>query len=303
MRASRSPFFSESEPDSRLREASNDMNDQTPDRSSWTPPDRHEAMSRPGDGAPISLGEGAEVRVLVGQAQGARGVFTGILTLAEGRSTSAYARPNNEVVILLEGEAAIEVEGRRYHLATLDHAAIPASLPRRVVNLSADRPATFHVSIASPSPTMTEVALPGAIVDQAADYSGPSGRERVGRNSPEARFPLAPGAMFQDFFNASLGVGGICGGYGLFAPGARLPCHRHEFDESITIVQGLATCIVEGKRYELSDNATALVPQGRCHYFINKTDAPMAMIWVYAGDMPDRIVLEESYCHPEMGRA
>jgi hypothetical protein len=28
----------------------------------------------------------------------------------------------------------------------------------------------------------------------------------------------------------------------------------------------------------------------------------MAMIWVYAGDMPDRIVLDESYCHPEMGR-
>ena len=69
-----------------------------------------------------------------------------------------------------------------------------------------------------------------------------------------------------------------------FQPGARLPCHRHEFDESITIVQGIATCIVEGERHELSGNATALVPQGRCHYFINLTLEPMAMIWVYAGD-------------------
>jgi hypothetical protein len=25
----------------------------------------------------------------------------------------------------------------------------------------------------------------------------------------------------------------------------------------------------------------------------------MAMIWVYAGDMPDRIVVDERFCHPE----
>ena len=89
----------------------------------------------------------------------------------------------------------------------------------------------------------------------------------------------------------------------MFEPGARLPCHRHEFDESITIVQGTATCIVEGRRHELSGNATALVPEGRCHYFINLTLEPMAMIWVYAGDRPDRIVMDETLCHPEKAKA
>ena len=49
-------------------------------------------------------------------------------------------------------------------------------------------------------------------------------------------------------------------------------------------------------------NATALVPQGLCHYFINLTLDPMAMIWVYAGDKPDRIVMDESYCHPEKAK-
>ena len=81
--------------------------------------------------------------------------------------------------------------------------------------------------------------------------------------------------------------------------GRRLPCHRHEFDESITIIKGTATCIVEGRRHELSDSATALVPQGRCHYFINLTLEPMAMVWVYAGGMPDRIVMDETFCHPD----
>ena len=41
------------------------------------------------------------------------------------------------------------------------------------------------------------------------------------------------------------------------------------------------------------------MPQGLCHYFINLTLNPMAMIWVYAGDKPDRIVMDELYCHPE----
>lgn len=278
------------------------MNSQEPDRSNWTPPDRREVMSRADSILPARFCDGVEVRELVGAGRGARGVFTGLLTLEPGHSTSSYTRPDNEVLILLDGEAAVDVEERRHHLATLDHAAIPASLSRRIVNLSAVRPATFHVSVASSSPTHTTVDGRVSPVDQPIDWTGPASAERIGRNAPEARHELAPGAMFQDFFNASMGMTGICGGYGLFEPGARLPCHRHEFDESITIVQGLATCVVEGNRYELSDNATALVPQGRCHYFINLTDKPMAMIWVYAGDMPDRIVLEESYCHPEMGR-
>ncbi len=278
------------------------MNSQEPDRSSWAPPDRHEVMTRADASPPAPFGDGVEIRELVGAGRGSRGLFTGLITLEPGRASPSYARPDNEVLILLEGDAVVDVEDRRHRLSTLDHVAIPASLPRRIVNLSSQAPATFHVSIASSSPTHNVSRGPGLAVDQPDDFSGPEGAERVGRNAPEARTPLSPGAMFQDFFNASMGTTGICGGYGLFEPGARLPCHRHEFDESITIVQGVASCIVEGKRYELSDNATALVPQGRCHYFINRTDAPMAMIWVYAGDMPDRIVLDESYCHPEMGR-
>jgi len=28
----------------------------------------------------------------------------------------------------------------------------------------------------------------------------------------------------------------------------------------------------------------------------------MAMIWVYAGDRPDRIVMDETLCHPEKAK-
>src|SRR5207249_7890876 len=100
-------------------------------------------------------------------------------------------------------------------------------------------------------------------VEQPSGAVGRSVGEQVRRRAAAPPFELAARALFQDLYNAELGTHGVCGGYGLFEPGARLPCHRHEFDESITIVQGTATCVVEGRRHELSGCATAMVPQGR----------------------------------------
>ena len=55
-----------------------------------------------------------------------------------------------------------------------------------------------------------------------------------------------------------------------------------------------ATCLIEGRRYSLRDCATAMVPRGRVHYFVNDSSTTMDMIWVYAGPMPERIVVDEA---------
>ncbi len=47
----------------------------------------------------------------------------------------------------------------------------------------------------------------------------------------------------------------MSGGYGLFQPGGRLPAHVHDFDESICIIDGEATCVVEGRRHTMSSGA------------------------------------------------
>ena len=39
--------------------------------------------------------------------------------------------------------------------------------------------------------------------------------------------------------------------------------------------------------------STAFVPRGRVHYFINETRETMEMLWVYAGPMPVRIIVDE----------
>ena len=264
--------------------------------------DRREAIQVVADATVAVMVPGVELMSLAGEHNGARDLFTGLLTLAANASYPLYTRACTEVFVLLAGDLAVDVEDRRYRLRPLDAMTVPALLPRRLVNLSTSRPALIHVSLAASTPLQTWVNGRFTPVEQPASSTGHAGAERLCRNNPTARFELAPRAIFQDLFSAELGAQGICGGYGLFDAGSRLPCHRHEFDESITIVQGTATCIVEGRRHELSGNATALVPQGLCHYFINLTLEPMAMIWVYAGDKPDRIVMDESYCHTEKAK-
>jgi mannose-6-phosphate isomerase-like protein (cupin superfamily) len=274
----------------------------TANQQTWATDGRNEHIERPVNGKTSVVVPGVELCPLVGAQCGSRDLFTALLTLGPKASYPLYTRPFTEVLILIEGDASIEVEDRRYRVEPLDALTVSARIARRVVNLSSSQPAVFHLSLASGTPEQTWVNGRFTAVDQSPDKTGRVGAERISRNDAAARFELAPFARFQDLFNADLGAEGICGGYGLFEPGARLPCHRHEFDESITIVKGTATCIVEGRRHELSANATALVPQGRCHYFINLTLEPMAMIWVYAGARPDRIVMDETFCHPDRGR-
>jgi quercetin dioxygenase-like cupin family protein len=271
----------------------------TSDQASGASSDRVESIQRVDDTAIKLLMPGVELCPLVGAHNGARNLFTGLMTLAPKASYPLYARPFVEALIVLEGDMSIEVEDRRYRLQPFDSIAVTAQVPRRLMSLSTSRPTVLHIALASATPAQTWVNGRFTAMEQPTSATGREGAERVCRSDPGARFELAPSALFQDLYNVDLGARGISGGYGIFEPGARLPCHRHEFDESITIVEGAATCVVEGRRHELSGKATALVPQGRCHYFINLTLQPMAMIWVYAGDRPDRIVMDEVFCHPK----
>ncbi len=115
------------------------------------------------------------------------------------------------------------------------------------------------------------------------------------RFSKAEEYELSANAMFRDLFAKRLGSRHLRG-YGRFAPGASLPCHTHLYDESITIVEGAATCLVAGRRYSLSGCDTALVPKGQPHRFINESDEPMAMVWVYAGDEPERVIVDNAIC-------
>jgi 2-dehydro-3-deoxyglucarate aldolase/4-hydroxy-2-oxoheptanedioate aldolase len=264
-------------------------------------PDRPEVMNAVGSGQRVELTPGVTFECLVGKHNQAKNLTTGWVSFDPDASLPYHTHPFTESITLLGGSASVEVEGRKYILARMDNIVIPKGLAHTARNLSSREPAVFQVSLASDNPVRTLVNQFFPRRAMPADSTGVPGAERVNRFATAPRFAAGPNTQFIDFFNEKL-VPGIemSGGYGLFTPGGRLPAHVHDFDESICIISGDATCVVEGRRYRMRDGATALQPRGRVHYFINETDTTMEMLWVYAGPVPERIIVDEC-CATEEG--
>jgi quercetin dioxygenase-like cupin family protein len=258
-------------------------------------PDRSEVMNVVGSGPRVELERGVTLDCLVGAHNGARGLTTGQVTFAPEARLPYHTHPFSESITLLRGRVLVEVEGRAYELEPLDNVVVPRGVAHAVRNLSSREPAVLHVALASHQPTRT-------LVEPVFAKTGRPGAERVNRFRTAPRSAAGPNTEFVDCFNEELLPGlEMSGGHALFHPGGRLPAHLHDFDESICIIEGTAVCIVEGRRFSLADGATALVPRGRVHYFINETKETMSMLWVYAGPRPERIVVDER-CATEEGR-
>ena len=247
-------------------------------------PDRPEVMTSIGAGQKTDIERGVNFECLVGADNGARNLTTGLVTFGAAADLPMHTHPFTESITLLRGQAVVEVEGRRYTLAPLDNVVIPPGRAHSAQNLFANQPAVFHIALATDSPTRILVQKFYSRRAMPMESPGEKDGERVNRFELAAAFEAGPNTAFIDFFNRDLMPGiEMSGGYGLFQPKGRLPAHVHDFDESICIIDGTATCVVEGRRYQMSDGATALQPRGRVHYFVNDSAAPMAMLWVYAG--------------------
>ena len=255
-------------------------------------PHRNEVMAPCGSGTIQEIARGGTFECLVGAHNRAQNLTTGMATLVPGAELPCHTHPFTESITLLCGKATIEIEGRAYDLDRFDNLVIPPGVPHFVQGTSSVA-AVLHVAMATSSPTRTLVdrAFPRRVIDADMEADGP---ERINRFRTAPRYEAGPNTAFIDFFNNALMPGiEMSGGYGLFYAGGRLPAHVHDFDESICIVEGTATCVVEGRRYTMSDCSTALQPRGRVHFFINDSAQPMSMLWVYAGPVPERIVVDE----------
>lgn len=264
-------------------------------------PDRKEVMCPVGSGNRLELSPGVAFECLVGGHNKAQNLTTGWVTFAPNAALPYHTHTFTESITLLSGTASVEVEGRIYHLKRMDNLVIPAGLAHTTRNISSKEPMVLQVAMGTSTPSKTLVNQFFSRRAMPDDSTGVPGAERVNRFVTARRFAAGPNTEFIDFFNETL-VPGIemSGGYGLFKPGGRLPAHVHDFDESICIISGVATCIVEGRRYRMSNGATALQPRGRVHYFINETNDTMEMLWVYACPAPERIIVQEQ-CATEEG--
>ena len=268
-----------------------------PQPPAGTEPDRNEVITSFGGGAIVQLEAGVVMEALVGDFNKARGLTTGIVTMQPGTLLPYHTHPCSESITVLEGEAEISVEGRVYRIGPLDNITIPRWLPHQARNPNSSTASRLHVALAMSTPQRALVDPAFEQTEMPSDSSGTPGFERVTRFATADRLQgVGPGAEFVDYFNAELMPGiEMSGGFARFDQSGRLPDHIHDFDESICITRGTANCLVEGRKYPMGNCATAMVPRGRVHYFINESQEQMDMVWVYAGPMPERIVIESGF--------
>ncbi|HTI10064.1 MAG TPA: aldolase/citrate lyase family protein [Puia sp.] len=267
-------------------------------------PSRPERITERGEGVTIELAPGVTCEALVGEFTNAVNLFTAIVTFAPGASIPAHSHPHGESITLISGTARVEADQRGYTLFPFDNITVSRDNVHSVRNLSAHDPAVFHIAMPVVNPVRTLAEDYQRATQQVPDdFNGQMGTEHITRYKTARRYSSGKYTEFIDYFNDSLLPGiGMSGGYALFYQDGRLPAHLHDFDESICIVEGEATCFVEGRRYRMSGLSTAIQPRGRVHYFINHSRKPMAMIWVYAGPRPERIEVEDDLATVGVGR-
>ena len=250
---------------------------------------------------PVASGPaGVDLCTFASETCGATGFSTGIAKFKPGANLPYHAHGFSEAITVIEGRARLLVEGRAYRIDERDCIHIPKNIAHQVENDDSAKPLVAHWAFATPAPARAMIDRAFPVEDRGYGSPAATDPETIVRYREDAIYELSRNAFFLDLFARRFGAVGICGGYGRFLPGASLPCHIHDFDESITIVSGTAVCQVQGRRHELSGCDTAFIPRGLPHRFLNLSGDEMAMVWVYAWSEPDRRMVEPGYCSGDL---
>lgn len=81
-------------------------------------------------------------------------------------------------------------------------------------------------------------------------------------------------------------------GITIFEPGAAIPLHSHNCEESVMLLEGHAIAEVDGEKYELAPQDTTFIPANLPHRFINMSATePMKILWIYASVDANRTIV------------
>jgi len=72
-------------------------------------------------------------------------------------------------------------------------------------------------------------------------------------------------------------------GQTVFEVGTGLPLHSHNVEESVLVLDGLATAQIGDDLFDLVPGQATWVPAGIPHRFVNRGDSVMRIYWVYGG--------------------
>ncbi len=261
-----------------------------------TQPIRSERLIQISPETLVELIKGISVCPFVSGNSGAIGFSTGFAILSPGARLPYHTHPCSESITTIKGQLEVAVEGRTYHLSPFDSIHVPSGTAHTVASLGKDEQTVVLTAFASGEISRTLVPDEFTRVDRKNLLPGSDDPESLTRFMDAAEYELYPKTVFKNLFSNRPGSAGICGGYARLVPGSSLPCHTVSFDETSTIVKGQATYIVAGRRYSLRNDATIFVPEGIPRQLVNEGSETVELIWVYAGEKPERTTIDSRSC-------
>ena len=113
------------------------------------------SVLRPTELKSYDRGNGASTTPLVSPAIGAAGFINGITEFDPGVAIPFHSHNCEESVMLLAGDAILDIQGEEHRLSPFDTTWIPPNLPHRFRNMSATEPMKIFWIYASPQATRT----------------------------------------------------------------------------------------------------------------------------------------------------
>ena len=77
-----------------------------------------------------------------------------------------------------------------------------------------------------------------------------------------------------------------------FDPGAAVPLHYHNCDESVVLLEGKGLAVIDGVEWAVAPGDTTYIPAGIHHFFRNTSATDkMRILWIYASADADRTLV------------
>ncbi|MFE0757003.1 cupin domain-containing protein [Inquilinus sp. NPDC058860] len=82
-------------------------------------------------------------------------------------------------------------------------------------------------------------------------------------------------------------------GITVFDPGAAIPLHKHNCEESVMLLEGDAVAEIDGVEYPIRPGDVTFIPANVPHRFRNVSDSRvMKILWIYASLNATRTLIE-----------
>lgn len=101
------------------------------------------------------------------------------------------------------------------------------------------------------------------------------------------------GARTTPLSRTGTGAGAFINGITEFGPGAAIPFHYHNCEESVVLLEGDAMFDIDGAEHRLKPLDTTWIPANVPHRFRNmSSSAPMKILWIYGSAQATRTLVE-----------